>query len=128
LSDDIDEAASGIEVELVKNLARAKLASAAESARVVDPARVKEVHRIAGDLLSIAESVNDPALSMVAISLRGYIESVGASPRFDTEVVAAHIDAMTQIINLPNVETSLRDEVTKALQKLVAKRTRAVAA
>jgi predicted phage gp36 major capsid-like protein len=134
LEGEVDAASAGIEKELARTTdlakvaARSKLASAAEAARIVDPQRVNEVHRIAGDLMALAEGMNDPALTTIAKSLRTYIESVGASPRFDSVVVTAHVDAMNQIINLPNVETALRDEVTTALQKLVAKRLRSVAA
>jgi DNA-binding response OmpR family regulator len=113
--------------EVSKNLARSKIASATEAARVIDAQRANEVHKIAGDLMALAEGMNDTALTTIAKSLRMYIESVGASAGFDADVVSAHVDAMNQIINLPNVETTLRDDVTRALQALVAKRLRAAA-
>jgi hypothetical protein len=37
-------------------------------------------------------------------------------------VAEAHIDAMTQLMALPNAQTELRDQVARALKALVAKK------
>jgi CheY-like chemotaxis protein len=128
LSDDEVEGDAAVEDEIARNLARAKIASVVDSSRKVDRKRIHEIHGIAQEILAVAGTVDDKSLATAADSLRTYIEGVGASPRFDIEVVSAHVDAMTQIINLPNIEGALREEVTRALQKLVSKRVRGKAA
>jgi len=115
------------EDEVAKAIARSHIASVIDVTRAVDRKRIQEIHKVADDILSIAANIDDKSLATAAASMRRYIEGVGASPRFDPEVIGAHVDAMMQILSLPSMQNELRAEVTRALEKLVAKRVRAAA-
>jgi CheY-like chemotaxis protein len=130
LFDDPSAAEENPEVQLKKRIAREALERATAITRQVTPgdrARIREVFSVAREIQTIAGQLCDPMLTAAADSLTGYIQGVGASARFDPAVVEAHVEAMTQLVNLPNVEAEMREKVAKALHTMVRKKLTAVA-
>jgi DNA-binding response OmpR family regulator len=90
-------------------------------------AALRVLHGAAKEIVSLAGQLEDRLLRQAAASLQGYIEAVGASGLFDGRVAEAHLDAMTQLVALPNAQTELREQVARALQALVNKKLKPVA-
>ena len=113
------------EIELQKQLARTRISAAKDITRSLssgERAKIREIHAIARDALGIAQTMDDKLLKVAAESLLSYIEGVGASALFDSKVVDAHIDAMLQLVNLPNVQADMREQISGALSVMVKKK------
>jgi len=123
-----DEDEAGLdspELELKKQLARSQVNRAKEVLRDLSPgerSKIRDVYAIGKDILDIATSMDDKLLRVAGESLVAYIEGVGASAMFDPKVVDAHVDAMAQLIALPNVQSEMREQVSRALSAMVRKK------
>lgn len=125
LFDEDDSNADSPELELKKQLAKSQVNRAKDVMRDVSPGertKIREVYSIGKDILEIAISMDDKLLRVAAESMVAYIEGVGASSMFDAKVVDAHVDAMAQLIALPNVQSEMREQVSRALGALVRKK------
>ena len=113
------------ELELKKQLARSQVNLARQVMCDISPgerSKIRDVYNIGKEVLAVATAMDDKLLRVAGESLVSYIEGVGASPMFDPKVVDAHVDAMAQLIALPNVESGMREQVSRALSALVRKK------
>ncbi|MBU6372150.1 MAG: response regulator [Alphaproteobacteria bacterium] len=113
------------EIELKKQLAKSQVNRAREVLRDLTPGertKIREIYSIGKEILEIAASMDDKLLRVAGESLVAYIEGVGASSMFDPKVVDAHVDAMAQLIALPNVQGEMREAVSRALSAMVRKK------
>ncbi len=96
-----------------------------------DPAdrnKVRAVYDGAADAKKIAREINDHPLDRSADSLVRYIEGMGATEKLDPEIVQTHVDAMNQLVALPNGQAAAREQVAKGLEQVVQKKMRAASA
>jgi hypothetical protein len=110
------------DLELKKQLARSQVNMARQMMCDITPGdrtKIREVYNIGKEVLAVATAMDDKLLRVAGESLVAYIEGVGASSTFDPKVVDAHVDAMAQLIALPNVESAMREQVSRALAALV---------
>lgn len=87
-----------------------------------DRTAIRRLHTFSQEMKDLAGGLKDPLLRGAADSLTSYIAGVGASGAFDPRVAEAHLDAMTQLVNLPGAHQELRDQVARALRVLVQKK------
>lgn len=114
--------------EALKEEAKARLQAVRAgigSDGAVNRAAIRELHKAAKDIGILSQKLDDRLLRNAAFSMQSYIEAVGASGLFDGRVAEAHLDAMTQLVSLPNTQSELREQVGRALKALVAKKTAA---
>ncbi len=114
--------------EALKAEAKARLQAvraAIGSDGAVSRGAIRDLHGAAKDIGALSIRLDDRLLRNAAFSLQGYIEAVGASGLFDGRVAEAHLDAMSQLVALPNAQIELREQVALALKALVAKKTSA---
>lgn len=123
---EIDE--DGPQAQILKNLAKAKLATARDVAKTLtsgDRRAIRQMYAVAAEFDAVVQDISDPLLGAASKSLITYIQGVGASPRFDHRVVDAHIEAMTQLLDLSRAEDTMRARVAKALDVLVVRKLKA---
>lgn len=89
---------------------------------------LRDLRKTSGDIRTAASEMADKLLTTAAGSLCAYFERIDSDAALDLTVVETHADAMKQIVALPNVEGELRDQVARALRKLVDKKLAAPAA
>jgi DNA-binding response OmpR family regulator len=90
-----------------------------------DRVQVRAVYDGARDAKAIALEIGDHPLDRSADSLVRYIEGMGATDKLDAEVVQTHVDALTQLVALPNGQAAAREEVARGLEAVVQKKMRA---
>jgi DNA-binding response OmpR family regulator len=104
---------------------RGQLDQLSRQASTMDPNDRRDIQLLNAKVLdfsALADSLRDETLSAAGISMRRYIEGIGASEDFDMEVVRMHIDAMLQIYALPSNKGRERDMLQKGLVAVVDKR------
>jgi len=114
-------------MKLKKQLAEARLRSAKSITRELGPGdrqKIREIFYSGQECLEIATGMNDSLLCTAAESMVAYIKGAGASSHFDPEVIDAHINAMQQLVTVPNCNAEIRRKVSGALSKMVAKKPR----
>jgi DNA-binding response OmpR family regulator len=92
-----------------------------------DRRRMRDIFIAARDIDQLAADMDDPNLLQAADSLFSYVQGVGATPRLVPKVIEAHLDALTQLVDLPNSQIDLRTTVVRELGKLVDKKLRGAA-
>lgn len=125
LFDDDSDEADAPEIQMKKALARKHIVHANGVMRELSPGdrtRLREIFKANREILSLAGQMKDKMLMAASESLKSYLEGVGASPRLNPEVLEAHVDAMTKLVDLPNAQADLRNAVTRALSALVQKK------
>lgn len=126
---DTDEDESQIEAqEMKRTLARARVDRAVELARTLtarDRQRIRDIFEVAREIQGLSQEAGDTLLKVSAESLAQYIVGVGASPRFQVEVVQTHCEAMQRLASLPNAGYDLRQKLSEALCQLTARKMRA---
>lgn len=125
LFDEDGDEADAPEIQMKKALARKHIVHANGVMRELSPGdrtRLREIFKANREIISLATQMKDKMLLAAADSLKSYLEGVGASPRLNPEVLEAHVDAMTKLVDLPNAQADLRNAVTRALAALVRKK------
>ncbi len=125
LFDEDSDEADAPEIQMKKALARKHIVHANGVMRELSPgdrSRLREIFKANREILSLAGQMKDKMLMAASDSLKSYLEGVGASPRLNPEVLEAHVDAMTKLVDLPNAQADLRNAVTRALAALVQKK------
>lgn len=111
--------------EARRKIALAKVEALTQAMRAFVPGdknALRELSKTTEDIATSAGELNDALLGTAASSLRNYIAGFGADGALDLKVVSTHIDAMKQIVAIPDSENALRTQVAHALQKLVDKK------
>ncbi|MGE3302923.1 MAG: response regulator [Hyphomonadaceae bacterium] len=117
--------------ETQRAMASASVLRIAELSKNFDPGdrnQVRAVFSSAKDAKAVAQEVGDHPLDRSADSLVRYIEGMGATERLDPEIVQTHVDALSQLITLPNGQGKAREMVADGLEAVVQKKMRATAA
>ncbi len=99
-----------------------RLALAANELIPGDRARLRNVLLATTEMRAQAQDIGDGFLMRSAASLLRYLNGVGASSKFDPTIIDTHVDAMRQLLALPNIEREMRDRVAAGLDKVVDKR------
>jgi DNA-binding response OmpR family regulator len=99
-----------------------RLARAASELIPGDRTRLRNVLVATTEMQAMAQDVGDGFLTRAAASLLRYLNGVGASSKLDPTIIDTHVDAMRQLLALPNIERELRDRVAAGLDKVVDKR------
>lgn len=86
--------------------------------------QVRAVYDGAQEAKKVALEIGDHPLDRSADSLVKYIEGMGASGNIDADVVQTHVNALTQLVALPNVKAQEREEVARGLEAVVQKKMR----
>lgn len=108
---------------------RAGVRKLIESARATtgdDARRVRAIYAAADELSSGARELKDPEISRCARSLCHYLESLPRQAVMSENVLAAHIDALSQLVRGGEVDGEARLTLPDALERLVAHRLRAL--
>jgi CheY-like chemotaxis protein len=130
MSDPVEELIDDPDEFAKKNRARIRV-SALEGAlrrlRPGDRTGVRLVYASTQELTAVALDIGDPQLEKAGRSLQRYLTGVGASAQLDPEIVATHLDAMTQLLTLANVEREMRESVASGLDAVVTKKLRRAA-
>lgn len=127
LLDEDGETADPPIVKIQKDQMRALLKrvnAALKPSPTPDRKTMREIFLAARDIDQLATDMDDPLLLSAADSLFSYVQGVGATPRLTPKVIDAHLDALTQLVDLPNSQVDLRTTVTRELAKLVEKKLR----
>jgi DNA-binding response OmpR family regulator len=74
------------------------------------------------ELHALAKDIGDQALATAAGSILNYVRGVGANAPLSPEIVKIHLDALVQLIEMPNAEQQARTVVAKELDALVRKK------
>jgi CheY-like chemotaxis protein len=112
------EDVEAIRTELVTTV-RA-IGALAETTRAGDRVRIRELHGLAGEALALAETFDDQFVRVAISTLSAYLKGVGASERFDGDIVKMHASALDQMLSFPR--GPLRERVSSALSTLVKQR------
>jgi DNA-binding response OmpR family regulator len=127
LSDPIEAAPDDPNEMENKVRARAVVAKLAEQAARTTPGDRRSLRSLvaaAQETRAIAIDIADGTFDRAAVSLLRYMEGVGASMDLDTRVIDAHVDALRQIVALPNAEFAVREQVADGLGAIVDKKLR----
>jgi CheY-like chemotaxis protein len=89
-----------------------------------DRAALRELCLTCGQLGALAEDMRDSLLVSATASLFNYLKGVGAEGEMDREVVQAHLDAISQLAQLPNYRADIRQQVAYELGVMVTKKLR----
>jgi hypothetical protein len=92
-----------------------------------DRNQVRAVFSSAKDAKAVAQEIGDHPLDRSADSLVRYIEGMGATDRLDPEIVDTHVQAMNQLVALPNTAGDAREQVAQGLEAVVQKKMRSAA-
>jgi DNA-binding response OmpR family regulator len=114
--------------ETQKAMATSSVARISELTKNFDPNdrnQVRAVFSSAKDAKTVAMEIGDHPLDRSADSLVRYIEGMGATERLDPEIVQTHVDALNQLVALPNGQSEAREQVAKGLEAVVQKKMRA---
>ncbi len=125
---DANEArADAPELQIRKGLARMyveRLRALLEAASQQAPDAMRELALTSGQLSALAADMNDRMLASSTSSLFNYLKGVGMDAPLNTDVVAAHLDAVHQLAELPNYKVELRQTVSQQLAVMVTKKLR----
>jgi DNA-binding response OmpR family regulator len=99
-----------------------RLARAAADLTPGDRVKLRQVFTATNETRALSQDIGDALLARSAASLMRYLTGVGASAKLDPKIIDTHIDAMRQLLALPNAERLLRDKVALGLDKIVDKR------
>jgi DNA-binding response OmpR family regulator len=113
--------------ETQKQMATSSVGRINELTKNFDPNdrnQVRAVFSSAKDTKAVALEIGDHPLDRSADSLVRYIEGMGATDRLDPEIVQTHVDAMNQLVALPNTAGDARDQVAQGLEAVVQKKMR----
>lgn len=89
-----------------------------------DRRRMRDIFIAARDIDQLAADMDDANLLQAADLSFSYVQGVGATPRLVPKVIEAHLDALSQLVDLPNSQIDLRSTVVRELGKLVEKKLR----
>ncbi|MBC7770583.1 MAG: hypothetical protein H7124_17515, partial [Phycisphaerales bacterium] len=127
LFDGADAEADAPDVRIRKGLARAyveRMRALLGEIKTGALEAMRELCLACGQLDTLAEDAKDPLLMAASSSLYNYVKGVGATANLNAVVVQAHLDALVQLVDLPNHQIDLRQTVTRELGALVAKKLR----
>lgn len=116
--------------ETQKAMATSSVSRITELTKNFDPNdrnQVRAVFSSAKDAKAIAQEIGDFPLDRSADSLVRYIEGMGATDRLDPEIVETHVQAMNQLVALPNTAGDAREQVAQGLEAVVQKKMRTAA-
>ena len=113
--------------ETQKQMATSSVSRINELTKNFDPNdrnQVRAVFSSAKDAKAVAQEIGDHPLDRSADSLVKYIEGMGATERLDPEIVQTHVNALNQLVALPNTAGDARDQVAQGLEAVVQKKMR----
>jgi CheY-like chemotaxis protein len=93
-----------------------------------DRSHLRAVYEGTLETKEMATGMGDPLLERSASAMVGYLEGVGATKRMDGEVVGTCLQALLQLIQLPNALHNERELVVIGVEKMVKKKLAASAA
>lgn len=127
LTDPVDDFSADPQESSRKSRARELVQRLAEIARNVPPgdrARVRAVYTATREAEIGAMDIADDPLRRSFASLIRYLEGVGASDSLDPRVLDTHVEAMVQLVALPDAAVIMRERVAAGLETVVTKRLR----
>lgn len=127
LTDPVDDFSADPQELARKSRARELVEHLAAVSRGVTPgdrARIREVYDATREAEAGAMDIADDPLRRSFASLIRYLEGVGASISLDPLVIDTHVDAMVQLVTLPNAAVLMRERVAAGLEAVVSKRLR----
>ncbi|MBL8531898.1 MAG: response regulator [Hyphomonadaceae bacterium] len=125
LFDTRDKEADAPDLQIRKGLASTYAERMTAALASLDsPESVRNLCLMSGQLATLAQDMKDHLLMSATSSLFNYVKGVGAEAALNTEVVRAHLEAITQLASLPNSQAELRRTVTQQLSVMVTKKLR----
>jgi DNA-binding response OmpR family regulator len=112
-----------VQKDQVRSLLK-RLAGLLNGTTAPDRRRMRDIFLAARDIDQVAAEMDDPNLLQAADSLFSYVQGIGATPRLVPKVIEAHLDALSQLVDLPNSQIDVRSTVVRELGKLVEKKLR----
>lgn len=110
-----------------KGVARDQVEQIAAMLRALDVHDADAIDRMrnaCAELKSYANSMGEPMIQAAASSLYNYVDGCAVAGKLGADVVQAHIDALLQLVQLPNHQIELRQTVTQQLGVMVSKKLR----
>ncbi len=115
------------ELKRHKGVAREHVERIAVLLRGLDPSdasAISDIRRASAELKNFANEMAEPMIQAASSSLSNYVDGCAVSGKLGADVVQAHIDALLQLIQLPNYQIELRQTVTQQLGVMVTKKLR----
>ncbi len=126
LNDQIEEAVAADDDDVKAGLARARIAHLETQALNFvqhDVNSARRVFQAARELKDVATQISDGPLTLAAVELVRYLETMGAAA-LDIEALRTHIAALHQLAHLPNAMGAERQRVAQSLTRMVDKKIR----
>ncbi len=101
-----------------------EMMKAAKALDVTDRKQVLEIYNQAIETKKMALLAEDINLEQASASLSQYIETMGATGKMEGRVVDMHLQALVNLIHLPDYDSENRDAVVSSLLALVKKKSR----
>jgi DNA-binding response OmpR family regulator len=99
-----------------------RLAKAANDLVPGDRGKLRQVFTAANEARALSQDIGDALLERSSSSLMRYLTGVGASAKLDPQIIDTHVEALRQLLVLPNVERATRERVAFGLDRIVDKR------
>jgi CheY-like chemotaxis protein len=100
----------------------ARLQHLVNDLRPSDRAHVRAIYNVSLEARDTAGATNDTLIQRSTDSLVTYLEGVGATNRLDPEVLGTCLQAVLQLIQIPNSQHEARELVVIGLEKMVRKK------
>ncbi|HRE43609.1 MAG TPA: response regulator [Terricaulis sp.] len=115
------------ELQRHKGVARAQVEQIAAMLRALDVndgGAIGSLRDACAELKNFAVTMGEPMIQAASSSLYNYVDGCAVAGKLGADVVQAHIDALLQLVQLPNYQIELRQTVTQQLGVMVAKKLR----
>ncbi|MCR6643327.1 MAG: response regulator [Terricaulis sp.] len=115
------------ELQRHKKVARKQIDQIAALLRALDASdagAIEGIRSACAELKNYALTMGEPMIQAASSSLHNYVDGCVVAGKLGADVVQAHIDALLQLVQLPNYQIELRQTVTQQLGVMVAKKLR----